>query len=140
MCRISRVVAVALILTAPVFGHDYVWPSTYVWPAAPPPERPHLRVFTAFSGWCGFCNQMKPEIEKLRIAGWRVTSYPDMSGQIVLVNVDVYVDFTAAHNISSFPTLVKVEDGKIARKQAGYADMWGIGSFYKGRVCTPQNP
>lgn len=140
-------IAISLVLlTSP---EAYQWPSIYHWPQPQIllPEEPtnHLVIFTAIEGgWCPACTRLESQVGLLKKNGWRVSNYPDMTGQIVIFDIDANAQNGKAlfqrFDIKSVPTLVKFNHGKPTARVTGYQDVWQIGTLIKGRPVTPTNP
>lgn len=105
-----------------------------------PRKTKYLLVFTDNSGGCAACNQFKPVLQKMKAAGWTVADYPNSSAMILVVDVNTFKEFTTSHEIEAYPTMIMVEHDTEVRRHVGVTDIWGVGTLYKGRPCTPQNP
>lgn len=62
--------------------------------------------------WCGPCKMMEPHLEKLS------ENYLDL--KIISIDVDKFNELAAKYNISSIPTLIYYQDGKIKKTSVGY--------------------
>ncbi len=65
-----------------------------------------------WASWCGPCRMLAPVIEEL------AEERPDV--KFFKVNVDEESDLAAAFGISSIPTVIRFDDGKIVARHLGY--------------------
>lgn len=65
-----------------------------------------------FAVWCGPCSMLSPVLEKL------AEEHPEID--VVKVDVDESPAIAASFDVSSIPTLLYYEDGKLIRKTMGY--------------------
>lgn len=65
-----------------------------------------------WASWCGPCRMLAPVIEEL------AEERPDV--KFFKVNVDEESDLAAAFGISSIPTVIRFDDGKIVSRHLGY--------------------
>jgi thioredoxin 1 len=68
-----------------------------------------------FATWCGPCQQMAPELDKLKVKMGN-------SVRIVKIDVDKNQEVAAKFKIRSVPTLLLFKNGEILWRQAGGMD------------------
>lgn len=92
-------------------------------------EAPSYKILVFTATWCGPCRENKPEIDKLKTAG-----YP-----IKIVDVDRNRDLVEKHQIKSLPTFVVLRpDGTEGNRKVGTADSYTIGTMYNEVVNEDQ--
>lgn len=76
-----------------------------------------LTIVDFYADWCGPCKQLAPILDQVASAG-------DGSFSIHKVNVEdeEFQDFTAAHRISSIPTVLFFKNGEIVHQFVGLQD------------------
>jgi thioredoxin 1 len=84
-----------------------------------------LLIFTAT--WCGPCQQMKPEYEALKKAGWRIGHAA--TDHIELIDADHNAAVMAAYRVRLLPTIIHVRDGKEVTRRVGYTPANQLSSF-----------
>lgn len=65
-----------------------------------------------FATWCGPCSQLAPIVEKI------AKEHPEL--KVIKVDVDEAQDLAATYDVSSIPTLLYFEDGKMVRQTVGW--------------------
>ncbi len=73
-----------------------------------------------FATWCGPCNMLTPEIEKL-----------DKEAQLKIIKIDVdeLPDIARKYKVMSIPTLLLFKDGKLINQSLGYMPLNHLKEF-----------
>ncbi len=88
-------------------------------------ETPTLVDF--FATWCGPCQQMSPELDKLK-------AKMGPAIRIVKIDVDKNQEVAAKFKVRSVPTLVLFKKGEILWRQAGGMDAKGLEQKIKNSI------
>ena len=76
-----------------------------------------------FATWCGPCKMLAPELVEFAERDPNIT--------IVKVDVDKFNSLAAQYNVRAVPTLVYINDGKIAKTTSGYMDVNSLINLFK---------
>lgn len=77
-----------------------------------------------YADWCGPCKMMGPIVDAF--------SEENADVAVAKVNVDEEMELAMKNSVSSIPTLVVFEDGKVARRSVGALSKTELVSFVKG--------
>ena len=94
-------------------------------------SKPKAQVLVFTAKWCGACQSLPAEYEKLRKVQWKVN--PEESAHIRVVDADEFPQILEKYGVSALPTVLKVEDGKEV-KRFGLLDAAQIAELYYGRL------
>ena len=78
-------------------------------------------VIDCYATWCGPCNMLTPELEKL--------ASEDESLQIIKVDVDEFPNIARRYRVMSIPTLLLFKDGKLVNSKLGYMPLVHLKEF-----------
>lgn len=73
-----------------------------------------LVIIDFFATWCGPCKMLSPVLEELS---------NELSIPVGKVDVDECEDLAKAFEVSSIPTLLLYQDGKVVKKRLGYCGL-----------------
>lgn len=66
-----------------------------------------------FATWCGPCKMIGPHLESL------ANNRDDV--KVIMIDVDQYRDLAVEYQVSSIPSLVLLNDGKVISRRTGFA-------------------
>lgn len=93
-------------------------------------KKPKVQVLVFTATWCGPCQGLTAEYEKLKMVGWRVGGEID---HVRVIDADKEPGLLRQYQVDGLPTLIRVEDG-VVKSRWGFLTASQIAELYYGRL------